>query len=336
MKRKCFILILLVLPFCTFAQHKKAKEKDSKWKTLVTAFDQIFNAHDTTFIKKVSFDYRASIINSNWLDLYSVRNDNAEIGLQSDLSYNLGASLGYKMFQLSYLVNLNNLISDTKKKRTELGFNIATNLASVEVYFYNNKGLSNVVSYESDSISLDLNTPLKEMSTQVFGFDAYYYFNNKKYSNSAAYTNSYNYNQLKSAGSLITGFSFADQSFSFDFSELEDNDQFSGINGLDLQENAFTTYFLTIGYGYNFAFSQKWLLNLTLLPSVGLKTDKNQQHQENLQYSMRNKMKMAVVYNFSKFYTGLNCQYSANFDFSDAPGTSSSLGIFNIVSGFRF
>jgi len=203
------------------------------------------------------------------------------------------------------------------------------------MFYFNNRGKTRIFEFDSANISMNLDLPFDNLYTKIFGVDLYYFFNHKRYSNSAAYTDSHTYSQHKSAGSLIAGISFTSHDLFFDFSELSNDDRFSALHDLETQNNSYNTYCISFGYGYNFIFSKKWLINLTLIPSIGIKIDKDKSN-ENEHFTMRNKGKLALIYNLNRCFMGINCQYNSNWYYAKDYSISNSLGTFNLLYGVRF
>ena len=333
-KNILYSIVFVAIPICCHAQESKSPTESRLKNGIRNMLDLLFNNYDSTYVERNPRNFRVSFVNSNWLDTYTFTNETALVELRSDLSVNFGISVGYKRLQLGYVINMNKVLFGREKKRTEMSFILATNPVSLEVQYFKNSGQTIITRFKNDTTSLDLDIPFNGLKSVNFGLDLYYFVNNKRFSNSAAYTNSYVYQQRKSTGSIITGISFLHQLFAFNFSETQTNMQF---NLYDYFTNSYVKYYtfnIVAGYGYNFAIKKNWLINLSLVPSFGIKSETTNAVETN--FNIRNKVRIALAYNLSRFYAGINCQFHSNLDFAKGNRYFNSLGVFNTVVGYRF
>lgn len=326
---KCFTLIyIFLLALCVkntvFSQVKKEK----------SLFSKFISQHDTLYVEKTEKDFSFILNSKNWMDVYQLKIGDEFLSLRSDLSYNVGGAFGYKILQLGYSFNINNLMPSKKKiKRNEWNLKLANNMFSFEIYHFSNQGQTNILEYKKDTFSLSVNKAFNRLNTRIFGTDLYYFFNHKKYIN--AYANRLNYKQRKSSGSFILGLSFSYESLFFDFSQLPEVDELKGLISSDNQKNTYTTYCISIGYGYNFVFFKNWLLNISLIPSIGASVDSNK-NKEPGYLSVKNKVRFALIQDLDKFLWGLKCKYNTHWYYTDNNSITNSIGNFNLLIGIRF
>ena len=330
-------LILFLSLIYTSLVNAQSDSTQNNWIISKSAHHSIlqnFHTYDTNYIKNLSSKYTFVVENSNWLDFYHIesKNNNA-ITLQSDLNYNLGFSLGYKSLLAGYSFSLTNIISDkaVSNRRWELFF--SNNLLSFNMQFVNNRGQTNVTSYEDNDGLYELHIPFDNLQTKIFETDLYYFFNKHHYSNMAAYSKNYIITQIKSAGSIIFGISFARQQIFFDFTTLSQSELVPISSLPDTLKIDYTNYALNMGYGYNYVFSTKWLTNITVIPSIGIN---NVNENTEYQLSFNTKIMTALVYNTPRYFGAISCRYYINRYFADTYLLTNSIGSFILSFGWRF
>lgn len=303
----------------------------------ISKVNHTLNVNDTNYIQKTSSKWVVGIKSSNWLDSYNIETGEATgISLKSDLCYNLGFSIGYKFLSLGYSVNLTNTFSK-QTAGNEWDFGINYNRFGLDAYYLNNSGNTMITGYTDATSQQDLYQPFDGLTTKMFGVDLTYFFNHSRYSNAAAYNN-YATKQHKSAGSLIVGASFSRQKLFLDFSKLSDEIASAELKTVENANLLYSNYCISIGYGYNYTFAKKWLINLTDIPSAGIKNQhiKIPEDNSSSNLSIMNRVKFALVYNADHYYGGFNCFYTTNFYSAKHYTLSNSLGVFNLFVGFRF
>lgn len=258
--------------------------------------------------------------------------------MQSELYYNAGFILGYKFLLLGYSVNLNETFSGEKVKSQELDLHVNCSCLSIDVYYTDNQGATSITEFKGIKNIKNKSISFDGLTMKTLDGDINYYFNNKEYANSAAYSRGYFKKQKKSAGSFIAGLSYARHRIYFDFTDLPEDTVFSSLKVLDDKSILYNSYCLNIGYGYNLVFSKKWLANLTIIPSAGINSYKKKMSEDipNNIFSMNTKVKAALVYNMSDYFLGFSALFSSNWFFADNYTLVNSFGNFNISYGMRF
>jgi len=286
-------------------------------------------------VNKTTYDFVTVIKSINWIDNYRIKVGDNEYNLRSDLSYDLGLGVGYKGLFVGYSINTKKIFGNTDSKNSELNINLVNNIFSAEFCYLTNIGHSNIINFKNDSIDLEINHPFSGINTKIINLDFYYFFNHKKYSNSAAYSGGHVYSQKKRAGSLIAGISLTRNDFTFDFSQLLDDEQYAGLSIDDVQHVVYDSYCIGLGYGYNYVFKKNWLVNLTFVSSVGVKTVTSDENQNNY-FTMRNNLRFAIIKNAPNYFYGLNCLYNSNGFFASDNAVLSSIGNYVLMFGYRF
>ncbi|MEH0155194.1 DUF4421 family protein [Limibacter armeniacum] len=321
-------LLLLSIPHLTFSQHTDP-DKENWFVQKGKRIQSIYNNFDSSYIEKTAYKYALILKSGNWQDAYNLNIEhNTNVDFKSDLNSDIGIFASYRAISLGYSVNLNDLVFGESIKRKKWEVNIANNILSLELFYFNNKGLTNLKRYSDEFGTVELPKTFKGIATDVGGIDFNYFFNNKSYSNAAAYHDVHLFKQIKSAGSLIAGASFTRHDLSFDFSEEQ---------GLQLPQNldkTYETYCLNIGYGYNYIFAKNWLANMSMIPAVGVQIDNS--HDKQQEYiTLRNKGRMAVINNKPGYFWGVKCQNITNWFFSDNYTVANTLFTFKVLYGIR-
>lgn len=227
--------------------------------------DRVFSSTDPDYVVGTGKKWRARIINDNWADSYHMLIRSKFNSLMSTPFHVLwGASLQYMAVSYTYSVDLTHLLtrSPINYKKHEFGFNCAR--FSIDGYFYSNNA-TYIRSFKGHKGNL--REPFSGIDMQIFGLDAYYFFNGYKYSHGAAYN--FSKIQQKSQGCVMAGFAYCNQDISLDFDKLPDE-----LKPYYTLENPYyrfhyNDYNLLIGYAYNCVLSPHWLYNITVIPGFG-------------------------------------------------------------------
>ncbi|MDE6457697.1 MAG: DUF4421 domain-containing protein, partial [Muribaculum sp.] len=180
--------------------------------------------------------------------------------------------LCFMAVSVGYDFNANELIGNPASNRTNFEFNFTCALFAANFQNSSTKGGTHVTKFgnfkPSSGKKLDFRYDGVYQESTIL--DLYYFFNHRKYSQAAAYC--YSKYQLKSAGSVIAGFNYTHQQIGLDFSPLPD-DMLAYLPGdTDHYNFRYTDYDIMVGYAYNCVMKpRKWLLNITILPSIGYK-----------------------------------------------------------------
>ena len=167
------------------------------------------------------------------------------------------------------------------------------------------------------------------------GFDMYYFFNHRKYSQAAAY--SYSKIQKRSAGSFIAGFLVATQDIDIDFSLLPE-DMKEYLPEWDEQYTYhYRSYSFLLGYAYNWVFHHNWLFNITMAPSVGWRHsfDDSVDGKRNM-FALDLRGRLGLVYNVGHFFYGLQLLVDGHFYHSQDHNFINSLQDLTLSVGVRF
>lgn len=301
--------------------------------------DRTFNSYDTAYVVGTGKRWKLMVKNDNWIDFYNLKlPESIHIGMVSDIAPNLSASISYMALSFSYMLNLDYLFGGEPVKHRRFDLNFSCSLIAFDVYYSKNLGYTNITqlgdTYRNYNF-FNSDYHFTGLTLESFGVDMYYFFNNKKYSQGAAY--SYSKYQKRSAGSFISGLTFSRQNVKMNFNTLPDEI----IEELPADKRKYHVHYrdycFMLGYGYNWVFRKNWLLNFTLIPCVGFNrslNDTEERKKEMFSYNL--KAKFALVYNHNRFFYSMNGKFDGHFYRTNKYRFFNSYTNLAFVAGFRF
>lgn len=298
--------------------------------------DHTFNSYDTTYVVGTGRNWKARLAYDAWTDSYHMNiNRTLPITLISTPYTSMGVFLHFMAVSINYSVDMTNLFFNkpVNHKKFEFGFNCAR--FNLDLAFNSNTGGSNIHSFGDYKKGKYFSEYFSGVNMKSFTADLYYFFNNRKYANGAAYN--YSKFQKKSAGSPIAGFSYAYEDIHLDFNKLPEHlQEYMTTYQKDYKFN-YHDYCLILGYGHNFVLNKHFLYNITLLPSIGIIhcTEDSTEGSINL-FSLNAAGKMSLTYNSGDFFTCLIAKANAHWYKSNKLSTLSSIANASISVGIRF
>lgn len=345
--KKCLKILLLSICLLGFAPSGKALsfnlDSIAQWgkfaKFCVDTYywgDRVFNTFDTTYVKGTGKKFNIKLTSQSWLDSYSLdMNEDVHMSMVSDIASNVGIHLSYMAVSVGYDMNINKFFNGYERSRKRVNFNFNCALFSAEFYIQNNDLTTTITRFRNGDIKSRPDIKFDGMRTDRWGFDIYYFFNNKRYSQAAAFA--YSRIQLKSQGTWYLGISYCNQKYNFDFkslpSEITDHMPTSFI---DLIYRADThNYAIKGGYAYNWVPGKHWLIAVSESPLIGYRSGYVNNREKDT-VSISNLLKASVAFNYRNLFIGLQANLYTNF----ARGQASTL-VANVFStdfciGYRF
>lgn len=267
--------------------------------------DRTFNSYDPQYVVGTGRRWKAIIKNDNWTDSYVMHfNKHMPIHMVSDINYTIGAHLSYMAVSIGYTLDINKLIGKQSSGHKKFEFNFSCALFSADAYYSENKGGTKIRNFGSYNDGDWMSYDFPSFSQRSYGVDVYYFFNNRKYSQGAAYN--FSKIQLKSAGSLIAGITISNHNIDIDFSSLPTEMQETLPTDQRQFRFHYNDYCFLIGYGYNCVMGKHWLFNISALPSIGFKHSfANSVDGKKDLFSTNIKGKFSFTYNFKDLFAGL-------------------------------
>ena len=230
--------------------------------------DRTFNSYNPDYVVGTGKRWKFRIVNENWNDNYIMKlPHNLRTDMASDLYCNIGAYLQYMAVSYGYSYDMANIFggSTTNHKKWDFGFNCA--LFNAQISYQENTGGTYLRKFGHYKGGRIFKEKFPGVQLHNFGIEVYYFFNNKKYSQGAAYN--FSKIQKKSQGSFLIGFNYTNQKINFDFSQLPDNlKPYLTVPEGDYLFH-YKSYNLLFGYGFNWVITPKLLYNISVMPSFG-------------------------------------------------------------------
>lgn len=298
--------------------------------------DRVFNSYDSDYVEGTGKRWKAFITNDTWMDSYALHTGHSNNILMSSDGYDvLSGHLSYMAVGLSYSLDLTNIIGNKPllHKKMDLQFSCAR--FSADAYYNENTGgtfLRRFCDYKQGEF---FKYPLEDMKLKQWGIDVYYFLNNRRYSQGAAYN--FSKLQRRSAGSLIFGISVSNIDLSVDFSRLPAEI----LKYYTYPERAFNInyndYCLIIGYGYNWVFARNFLFNASILPMVGYKHMMPGSFDSGERvFSIQPKGKMSVTYNLGNIFFSAIGKFDSHWFLKRDISIFSTVTSGSLATGVRF
>lgn len=298
--------------------------------------DYVFNSVDTTYIASTGKRWKAEIISNNWADSYSFYFDKTPVRMLSDFKYSLGGYLSYMAVSVGYTLDMGDIIGNKPSNHRKLEFNFSCARFSLDAYYSSNDDGTIIRHFGHYEDGKWINYPFKDLQLKTYGIDGYFFFNNRKYSQAAAYK--FTKIQRRSAGSLIAGLSATRYDIDMDFSILPEEMQIYLPGDQRRYRFNYIDYCLLVGYGYNAVMGKHWLFNITALPSIGFKHSLGVATVDEYRdrFSMNLKGKLSFVYNNKDFFAGLVGKFDGRWYMSQEYQFFNSIESISLSVGFRF
>lgn len=301
--------------------------------------DKFFNSYDSTYVEGTGYKFNGKFRTETWADNYIFNmEDDYQLKFTSDYCTSAGLWLTYLALSVGYDVNVSKWVggSDTSRKRFTFGFNCA--LFAADLYWITNDVGTTLTSYGPDDNRKHCSERFTGINTKIFGVDAYYFFNNKKYSRAAAFN--FSKVQKKSQGSWFIGLSYWTQDFDFDFNQLPeyvkaDMPESLLSKGL-IYHNVNHNYSFRGGYGYNWVFARHWLLGVSESPLIGIKHGRLNGESPTISCSLYNRAQLSCVWNNRAWFAGIIFSVESGFIIGQKEVLANNIFTGQACLGYRF
>ena len=266
--------------------------------------DKAFNSYDTAYVVSTGKNWKLMYKSNMWSDNYTGKPmEDIHFDMRSKMAINMGIQLSFMAVSVGYTLGITNLINH-EKVSNKVDFSFTCARFTADAYYMENRGTT--TAWFTDRVTGDKWT-IKEFGglyRKSYGVSAYYFFNNRRYAQAAAYC--FSKYQKRSAGSFIAGFCLQHRDLGFKVDELPPEAQAQIPEGDEMPHFLYNDYCLLAGYGHNWVIGPKWLINLTVAPYVGYRHLLETLHEDRASaWSINLRARMGVVYNHKKFYVGL-------------------------------
>lgn len=265
--------------------------------------DRFFNTYDSAYVHGSGYKFNIKLTTDSWLNSYNFGlPERVRMTMRSDPSTSMGFYATYLAVSVGYDINISNLFQGTSQARSRYRFGFDCSLLAVEVYLENNAVGTKIKRFGNET---GLSIPFNDIKIHSWGIDAYYFFNHKKYSQSAAF--GFGRIQHKSQGSFFAGVSYYLQDYDFDFNGLP-------MHMLDQIPEWWTdhhykvrtrNYGFRLGYSYNWAFARHWMAGFHFSPTIGVRKGFVNSENKTVDLSLMVRFKTSVVWNNKRWFAGL-------------------------------
>lgn len=299
--------------------------------------DVTFNSYDPEYVEGTGKRWKFRLVSDNWVDSYSLTlPGNLHTWMMSNLYSNIGAYLQYMAVSVGSSYDIGKLFhhKEPSHKKYEFGFNCAR--FNAELYYHENKGGTNLRRFGQYKDGKIFKEIFPGLSLYNLGFDAYYFFNNKRYSQGAAYN--FSKFQKKNQGSFLVGFSFTNLKLTIDFDKLPENlKPFLTIPNDTNYIFHYNSYAVIFGYGYNWVISPNLLFNITASPSIGAShCYKDSLEGEKWMMSVNIAGRTSLTYNLGNYFFSIIGKMNGHWYKSRVHSMFSSIENFSANVGLRF
>ena len=269
--------------------------------------DKAFNSYDSAYVVSTGKNWKFMFKSNNWNDNYTGEpsNDDIHMDMRSKLTANMGFQLSFMAVSVGYTLGITNLING-EKVSNKLDFSFTCARFAADAYYMENRSTTTAwVKGKYGGEKLD--AKIKEfggLHRKSYGMSVYYFFNNRRYAQAAAYC--FSKYQKRNAGSVIAGICLQHRDMSINMDELPDVVQERLPAGMVMPHFLYNDYCVMVGYGYNWVLGPKWLLNFTLTPYIGYRHLIETDHEDRASaWSLNLRARMGAVYNHKKYFVGL-------------------------------
>jgi hypothetical protein len=243
-----------------------------------------------------------------WIDNYDfILPDNYRMSMISDYCTSAGLWVSYLAVSAGYDMNVNKYLGVNESARKRFNFAFSCALMSARLYWVSNDVGTTITRFGKSGDVQSVNLPFNGINTKLFGVDVFYFLNNKRYSQAAAFN--YSKIQKRSQGSFYLGFSYWTQDFNFDFSQLplaiSHNLPENWIDNNYKYQVYNHNYSVRAGYGYNWAFNKHWILGVSESPITGIKYGTFNGEKPRISFSLYNRFRISAVWNNKRWFGGL-------------------------------
>ena len=327
---------------------EKIKANIKKKGSLLYRFIKQFDATDPEYIMPNYYNYTAMLQNTNYFQVYKFSGKSEEgisqsITVQPSHSIKVGPYFGWRWVFLGYTFDIGHPRSAGKS--AEFNLSLYSSMLGVDFVYIRNTGdfkLKKVNGFGNIPSKAFSNYQMDGIEADIMSFSGYYVFNHHKFSYPAAYNQSTV--QRKSCGSGMLGFGFSKQKIDFDHNKLPDEITSNGqlIDELKFNKINYKYFYLSGGYAYNWVFAPNCLLGVSVMPTLGLRKEKNKEIQgEQVFKDIKNMSfdcvsRAGLVWNNTHWFCGMSYINNLYLYRKKNFSLTNSVNFLNIYFGFFF
>lgn len=269
--------------------------------------DRFFNSYDTAYVNGTGYKFNIKFKTDSWNEYSSFYFDNStKMKMQTDPTTQMGFWLTYLAVSVGYDKNVSTFFTGKDIKRERFVFQFNCSLLAAEFYYYTNNVVNHITEFSNKNDKHSAKYSFDGVNNKSLGVETYYFFNHKKYSQSAAF--SFSKIQKKSAGSFYSGISISMLDYNFDFNKLPEymKSQLPKDWPNFYYKISNNTYAIKLGYAYNWVFARNWLIGVSVSPTIGFRYENAKDFEDaDINFSLNGKSKLSLVYNNNRWFVGV-------------------------------
>ena len=330
---------------------KPFRQKVKHTGSLLYRFVKSFDDYDTTYIAPNYYNFTAMAQNTNYYQIYKLSGTSEDgltqsISAKPEPSVKMGPYFGWRWIFLGYTFD----ISHPRRlgQSSEFNLSLYSSMLGLDFVYIRNTGdfrLRKATGFEGVEPRSVSGMPFTGLEANTLSLSTYYVANHRHFSYPAAYNQSTV--QRKSCGSLMLGLGFSKQYVQFDYTKLPPSlvgpDAAVGIvEELKFSDINYNYYYLSAGYAYNWVFAPRWLLGISVMPSIGVRKAKGEKLTgtevlmdiKNLAFDCTSRA--GLVWNNGHWFAGTSLISHLYMYRKDRLSLTNSVNYLNIYVGFFF
>lgn len=299
--------------------------------------DKFFNGYDSTYVKGTGYKFNVKVTADSWFDYYNFTlPDHTEMHMRSEPNTSMGVHVTYLAVSAGYDYNISKVFGRSGQRRSRYSFGFNCALGAVEMQYVNNRVGTRITRFGPRFHPDKADIPFDGINNEAWNIDTYYFFNNKNYSQAAAFN--FSKLQRRSQGSFYAGLSWSSQNYNFDFEGLPQY-ILSRLpqSWTDYRYHVRTdAYGFRMGYGYNWVLPRGWVIGVSESPIVGLRRSFINSDRRKSSFGLANRCKLGIVWNSGRYFAGAVGNSDINLIYDPEHTMASAYFTAQLCAGYRF
>lgn len=307
-----------------------------------------FSEIDTNYVEPQHYNFMLMLQATSNIDRYYISSKNdSKLTLSPDYAMKLGPFGGWRWVILGFTIDLKRFGIGNGGAKRDIEFSIYTSKIGVDLFYRrtgSNYKIRSFSTMANGTVEEVRDIPFDGLNVSTTGIDAYYIFNNKKFSYPAAFSQTTC--QKLSCGSVIAGLGYMRNVVELDHEKLRNmvetvNKTVPVDSMLMFSQFNYHKISFSGGYGYNWVFAKNFLASGSILGAVSYNYSNGEKFGLNSLFTMSNfsidgVTRLGLVYNNTKWFAGMSAILRLyNYHAGDV-STHNLFGALNFYVGFNF